>query len=342
MFKCDSIFMSTRAKPPVDEVVAALQTMLATDKYGLFEYVKRGILVPDYPLLSLKDPFEERYGDCNFSAFFTETALREAVDEGDISVLLINIPYRTVSGNNASIQHTVTKLKDGYLVGFSGYDRLIIGEQGMIKESELDFPLRDNVRQELSVAEFERRFFNWYRSAYFRATGSQIYVEYSPQASDEIPVIENTVFPSQGDGVMRYIPDGVFVEVGIRGAKSSVGRTGVCFRLRVFQDLFDEEIGSMVGQGELTENFILPLQNVGLLRDFLEREEEASLYDKVTLEEKKLFTRLPSHREGHVEHLKEIARENGDILFHLLDNTVAGLTPPQIASKLERMMKTSK
>jgi hypothetical protein len=327
------------ARASVEQVVTSLQAELTTDKYGFLEYVKRGILVPEHPLLSLRSPFEERYGDCNFFAYFTETALHEAVDKEDISILLINIPYRTLSGGRKSIQHTVTRLKGGYLVGFSGYDRLIMGESGMIRESELGFPLRENIRQELSVAEFERRFSNIYPLKYFRKAGNQILVEAEPGGHDVIPVIENTLFPSQVDGVMRYVPNGVFFEVGVRGAKSSAGNPGVAFKLRVLQDLFDEEDGSMTGQGDLTEQFILPLRNVGLLRSFLRRNSEASLYDDITSGEQTPFASLPPEYEGNVEPLKELARKNGDILYYLLENTVVGLGAENIANKLKTMSK---
>ena len=325
----------------MESVLASLQTELANDKYGFFEYVKRGILVPGWPLLSLRAAFEEKHGDCNFFAYFTEQALQEAVDKGSISILLINIPYRTIAGTSDVIQHTVTRLKEGHIVGFSGYDRLILGERGTAKESDLKFLRPENIRGKLSVEDFEKRFHRMFPPKFVNLTRGGISVDVVSKGSDAIPVIENNVFPAIADGVMRYLPDGAFIEVGVRGAKSSEGSPGVAFKYRVVQDSFDEDEGIMVAQGELIHEFVLPLKSADALREWLQGRDEG-IYDGIASGEgAPPVVRVRSTCEGEATHLRDLAAANEDILAYLLNHTVVGMSPQRVVEKLRRMAKAA-
>jgi len=319
--------------PAVEQAVEALKKEL-DGKYGLLEYVKRGILAPEYPLLSVTAPFDEHYGDCNFFAFFTERALRKAAGDSDVSVLLINIPYVTPNGQRSAVQHTMTRLRGGYVIGFSPYDATIMGKTGMAREKDLRIALDGNIRQEIGAAEFERSV--PIDHLYLRLEGDQLMVE-SFALEGSIPVIANNYFPLRSTGVMRCATDGTAIELGVRKAKGAVtGRTGTAFELRVCQDLFDERGGFLRGIGDLTERFMLPLENAAQVPAFLEGKDGPALYDCL-MSDGTPFIHLPSSEKGDVNGLKETMRENADVLLHALAAAPATTGAEHFYGRMKRL-----
>lgn len=306
-----------------------LRGHLTLDRYGFSEYVRWGFLSPGQSLIAPREIYEAGYGDCNiFVQCVVDMLIRHNIHEGAISVWLIRLPYRQTRGGLTSIEHTITAVEansDTYLVGFTPYDRLVMGQQGVVELSKYPVMLRGYyMREQLTVTEFSRRLAQRFPLAAmsYDASRNTLCVSEREEVHDnEVPIIiEHST--CLGRAPMAYdVAKSVFVEAGVQGGIRN-DRPAYKYNYHLIKDIFNAGERRLEGCGLLAVEFKLDAVHLPDLQAFVKGLEPEQVYHFLTEPSRRprFLTVEVADDDGNPA-VHETAHEQGGVLQRIILNT---------------------